>query len=244
MIIECSSCHTRYHYDESRFAGTAVKKIRCTKCTTIFEIRNPAVPEVPPGFQAEETGGHNAPVLGADDFALDTTVMGGGPRKRPIVPPPLPAGSTQASPVPVPVPPRPAPAAAPRGGHTDEFPRMGTQPGVAVAESRRLFLPVGYRLSLACIAGPDSGRIFEIDKPRVVLGRANADILLTDSQCSRQHAAIEVSGEEATLIDLGSTNGSFVGEKRITRAELDNRMEFDLGATTRLFLRTRREGSP
>src|SRR5512140_68375 len=107
LIIECSSCQTRYHYDESRFAGAAVKKIRCTKCTTIFEIRNPAVPVAPPGFQAEETGGHNAPVLGADDFALDTTVMGGGPRKRPVMPPPLPH-ATAAAPVP-----HAAPVAAP-----------------------------------------------------------------------------------------------------------------------------------
>lgn len=237
MIIECSACQTRYHYDESRFAGAPAKKIRCTKCATIFEIRNPASTVVPPpGFQPEETGGHNAPLLGSDDFALDTTVMGGGPRKRPVIPPPLPVPQAGAPPAPAPV----RVPAPPLHRSTDEFPKA-TMPGIVTGEQRRLFLPEEYRLSLACIAGPDSGRIFEIDKPRVILGRAAADILLSDSQCSRQHAAIEVMGEEAALVDLGSTNGSYVGEKRITRIDLENRMEFDIGATTLMFLRTRKE---
>jgi len=43
VIIQCSSCQARYHYDESRFGGASVKRIKCTKCTTVFEIRNPAV---------------------------------------------------------------------------------------------------------------------------------------------------------------------------------------------------------
>ena len=108
-------------------------------------------------------------------------------------------------------------------------------------ESRRLKLPEWERLSLACIAGPDSGRIFEIDKPRVVIGRANADILLSDAECSRQHAAIEVVEEKAFLIDLGSTNGTYVGERAVQECPLESRTEFDVGASTLMFLRSRRD---
>ncbi|MEO6323473.1 MAG: FHA domain-containing protein [Thermoanaerobaculia bacterium] len=240
LIIQCSSCKTRYHYDESRFAGIAVKKIRCTKCAFIFEIENPAIPVAPAGFQPEETGPLNSPILGSDDFSLDTTVMGGGPRKRPIIPPPLPVGRIAAAPASV-----PAVAAMrvnPRLHSTDEFPLpAGVGRVTQTGADQRLRLPMGYRLSLACISGPDSGRIFEIDRPRVILGRASGDITLSDSQCSRQHAAIEVMDDEVMLVDLGSTNGTYVEEKRVSRAPLENRTEFDVGASTLMFLRTRQE---
>lgn len=239
MIIQCTSCQTRYHYDDSRFAGAASKKIRCTKCATVFEIRNPAVPVVPEGFQPDETGPLNTPMLGSDDFSLDSTVMGAGRRRAGPVPQPPPqsaVGQAIASSLPAPharPPAPPAPSAVPRPPATDEFPRGGP--------TANLKLPIGYRLSLACLAGPDSGRIFEVDKPRVTIGRANADIVLTDSQCSRAHAAVEVMDDRVFVVDLGSTNGTFVGDKRISRQELDNRSEFDVGATTLMFIRTRVE---
>ena len=42
MIIECTSCHARYQYDEERFERKPSKKIKCAKCGSIFDIRNPA----------------------------------------------------------------------------------------------------------------------------------------------------------------------------------------------------------
>lgn len=196
----------------------------------------------------------------ADDFTLDPTEMAAEPRRRPVpvvpVPPPLPAKppsppqesisadelmvSTARSPSvePSPAPP-PLPAPGKRGSSanqsTGEFPPAGT------TGDRPLKLPDWFRLSLACIAGPDSGRIFEIERPKVTIGRVNADIVLTDTQCSRQHAVIEVNDEEAWVTDLGSTNGTFVGDRRITRHPLENRTEFDVGATTLMFIRTRKE---
>jgi hypothetical protein len=41
LIIECTSCHARYQYDEERFEGKPSKKIKCAKCSSIFEIQNP-----------------------------------------------------------------------------------------------------------------------------------------------------------------------------------------------------------
>ena len=104
--------------------------------------------------------------------------------------------------------------------------------------ARPLRLPDGVRLSLACISGPDSGRIFEIDKPRVVIGRANADIVVSDIQCSRQHAALEVMDEHVFLVDLGSTNGTYVYDQRVGRTELENRTEFEIGTTTLMLIRS------
>jgi hypothetical protein len=104
--------------------------------------------------------------------------------------------------------------------------------------SRPLRMPEGVRLSLACISGPDSGRIFEIEKPRVVIGRANADIVVSDIQCSRQHAAIEVMDEHVFLVDLGSTNGTYVFDQRVGRTELESRTEFEIGTTTLMLIRS------
>jgi pSer/pThr/pTyr-binding forkhead associated (FHA) protein len=126
------------------------------------------------------------------------------------------------------------PVRAPGAPTTDRVPvPMNTR-----TTARPLRLPEGVRLSLACISGPDSGRIFEIDKPRVVIGRANADIVVSDIQCSRQHAAIEIQDEHVFLVDLGSTNGTYVYDQRVGRTELENRAEFEIGTTTLMLIRS------
>lgn len=231
MIIQCSACKTRYHYDEARFAGAPAKKIRCTKCATVFEIRNPALNSPPPvGFQPEETSSIGAPMPGSDDFNFDTTIMGSHRRKPGEAPPPPPRA--------VPAPPAAAPQ--PRTG-TAEFQKPPVSASAAAVSGRRLRLPDWEKLSLACIAGPEAGRIFEIDRARMVIGRAGVDILLNDPECSRQHAAIEVSDDKVFLVDLGSTNGTYVADKRISQLELENRSEFDVGSTTLMLIRTRKE---
>ena len=49
-----------------------------------------------------------------------------------------------------------------------------------------------------------------------VVGRgASCEIVLDDSQVSRQHARLEVTGDQVTVVDLGSINGSFVNRKRV-----------------------------
>ena len=117
-------------------------------------------------------------------------------------------------------------------------------PGANRHAARPLRLPNDQRLSLACISGPDSGRIFEIEKPRVVIGRANADVVVADIQCSRQHAAIEVMDEHVFVVDLNSTNGTYVNDQRVSRSEIDNRTEFEIGTTTLMLIRSyAREGS-
>lgn len=60
MIIECSNCHSRYQYDESRFDGKASKKIKCAKCQQIFEIFNPAMAPK----SADNPAPRPAPVVG------------------------------------------------------------------------------------------------------------------------------------------------------------------------------------
>ena len=99
-------------------------------------------------------------------------------------------------------------------------------------------MPEGVRLSLACISGPDSGRIFEIEKPRVVIGRANADIVVSDIQCSRQHAALEIMDETCSSWTSARRTAPTSTTSAIGRAELDNRTEFEIGTTTLMLIRS------
>jgi predicted Zn finger-like uncharacterized protein len=101
-----------------------------------------------------------------------------------------------------------------------------------------LKLPQELKLSLAVIAGPDAGRMFSIDKPRVVMGREDVDLALDDPEISRNHAAIEVRGDEVLLLDLGSTNGTFVDDQQITQVPLENQSEFTIGGSTLMLIVT------
>ena len=101
-----------------------------------------------------------------------------------------------------------------------------------------LSMPGDKRLSLAVLQGKDSGRIFLVDRPRMVLGRGDADIVLNDSEVSRQHAAIEVRGARVVLKDLASTNGTFLNDVKVSQTEIDNRAEFRVGGTRLMLIMT------
>jgi len=90
-------------------------------------------------------------------------------------------------------------------------------------------------VALAVIEGPARGQVFRVTKARIILGRSGADIVLYDPEVSRKHCVIEVRGSSATLIDLGTANGTFVAGKSIQSCELKHLARFRIGATTILF---------
>ena len=52
-----------------------------------------------------------------------------------------------------------------------------------------------------------NGRIFLVEKPRVIVGRGDADVVLNDTEVSRQHAAIELrDGNSLSRRTGGTTN--------------------------------------
>jgi predicted Zn finger-like uncharacterized protein len=192
MIITCDTCLARYRYDENRFAGKRVKKVRCTKCLSVFEVENPAF-SAGAGTTLRE-GVEETYIRLAEETGAGKT--GETSRKRPPLSTSRPAGEA-------------------------------------------LALPDDAKLSLAVIAGPAAGTIFPIERSRVVIGRQDADIVLEDPEISRNHSAIEVSGERVTLIDLESTNGTFIGEDQIREAPLSNQQEFSIGGSTLMLIVTR-----
>ncbi len=80
-------------------------------------------------------------------------------------------------------------------------------------------LPRGTaRATVSIVSGLDAGRIVPIEGASVVIGRGEeADLRVEDAAVSRVHARITRTGERSFQIeDLGSTNGTFMGSRRIT----------------------------
>lgn len=62
---------------------------------------------------------------------------------------------------------------------------------------------------------------------KILIGRDNScDVVLSDNHVSRQHASLELKNNEITLIDLSSTNGTWVEGKRITKAVVKQNSAF------------------
>ena len=200
MIVSCTSCGAKYRYDEARFEGKPSKKIRCTKCQTIFEVTNPAAEAAvaPPPARPDNP----SPLVGSDMTYTRKPSDGLAHEDRTkeyIVPP------------------------------AKDRPQRSTA---------NLRLPTGKRFSLAAISGTDAGKTFPVVKPRMVIGRTGADVNLSDAEISRNHAAVEFEEETVTLVDLGSTNGTFVDGQRIDTAPLSNYGEFEIGGTTLMLIVT------
>jgi predicted Zn finger-like uncharacterized protein len=207
MIISCTSCETKYKYDETKLEGVISKKVRCPKCKTVIEVMNPftqprKVPDIDP-LEKTHSSGH---------------------RKKP----PRPALLTQ-----------PMTEEEMQGPRTASVNRESVMAeSMAGEQDEYLKMPESRRFSLAVIQGFNAGEIFSINKPKMMIGRSDADIIVKDLEASRQHARLDVMGDRVILRDLSSTNGTFVNEQRITTMTLENQQEFRIGTTIMMLIIT------
>ncbi len=96
---------------------------------------------------------------------------------------------------------------------------------------------------LVVTRGPISGSKFEIEKAVTTLGRhPESDIFLDDVTVSRRHVEIEHKGEEFTLRDTGSLNGTYLNRERIEQTALSSGDELQIGVFRLLFLTGNTEG--
>jgi FHA domain len=67
----------------------------------------------------------------------------------------------------------------------------------------------------------DGREIDRIVKSRFVIGRGkHCDLVIPSGKVSREHAAISREGETWFIEDLGSSNGTWFGQRRITRRQI------------------------
>lgn len=73
---------------------------------------------------------------------------------------------------------------------------------------------------LFTIAGPNSGQTFSLPG-RTLFGRGDeSHVCIPDDQVSRLHAQIELTPDGYLLTDLGSTNGTYLNDKRLEQPAL------------------------
>jgi diguanylate cyclase (GGDEF)-like protein len=133
--------------------------------------------------------------------------------------------------------PRPAQNTVPVTGGTDP-----ERDGLAELRASR-------RPALVVLRGPDLGKRCKLIGSSATVGRDPASsLVLTDPSASWAHARLEDRGDGWTLVDLGSTNGTFVNgapvclatiepadklrfARTVVRFELQDALELDFGET-------------
>ena len=90
-------------------------------------------------------------------------------------------------------------------------------------------LPGGHAL-LVVQRGPGAGSRFLLDEDQVNAGRhPDSQIFLDDVTVSRRHAEFHRAGEDFTVSDAGSLNGTYVNRDRIDRVQLKDGDEVQIG---------------
>jgi hypothetical protein len=75
--------------------------------------------------------------------------------------------------------------------------------------------PLSYRLSIR--KGPNEGNLIELSKEVTLIGRdVTNEVILADAEISRRHARLTETRSGYVLEDLGSTNGTYVNEERLS----------------------------
>lgn len=90
--------------------------------------------------------------------------------------------------------------------------------------------------SLTIIKGPQTGSTFVLDTPEVSIGRdPSCAVFLNDMTVSRKHAILKVSGNSATVEDLGSLNGTWVDGAIVNNATLSDGSTIQIGTFRMVF---------
>lgn len=85
------------------------------------------------------------------------------------------------------------------------------------------------RARVVIISGDEAGAAYPL-KDTVTLGRADSNtICLKDAKVSRQHAQIQQHGNQFIVVDLSSSNGTFVNGEKIEEHVLQNNDEIQIG---------------
>ena len=98
--------------------------------------------------------------------------------------------------------------------------REAESAGTASGAVRQQMPPAPQRPGrLVIVDGPEAGKVAVLGDDSVLLGRApDCTLTLQDDYSSGHHARLFPQGSRWFLEDLGSTNGTFVGGQRLTRA--------------------------
>ncbi len=94
-------------------------------------------------------------------------------------------------------------------------------------------------------SGADPSPSLTFDSARIVIGRGlGSEVRLPDPSVSQRHATVRADGIEYTLVDEGSTNGTFVGDVRLSPFTPRTLKSGDLVRVGRVWLEIRMDQTP
>jgi len=90
-----------------------------------------------------------------------------------------------------------------------------------------------YLIVISAKSAAALGRMIKVDRPEIVLGRSQeATFQVEDDGISRKHAKVMQDPAGYSLVDLGSTNGTFLNGSRVSVAELKDGDKIQIGSNT------------
>ncbi len=196
-------------FDMARDLDTGVFRIRSSTTRQQGAAAGPAGPAGPgPGGPPQVSGGPGAPLPPPPGY-----------QPAPLPPAPV-AQQPQVQPAYPPLPPPP-----------------GAQPAAAAPTAWAQQVPQPAPVAAPQTATLDvDGRMYRVTAPVTVIGRATeADIVLDDPGVSRRHAEVHLVDGRARVIDLGSTNGTFVDGERVHAETLSQGSVITIGRTRIVF---------
>ena len=89
------------------------------------------------------------------------------------------------------------------------------------------------KVRLNVVAGPAKGRFFDIDDNQtLVIGRGEqSDTRINDPSVSRVHCEVSVYEEQITIVDKGSSSGTFVNGRAVEKLAVDKGCLVKIGDT-------------
>lgn len=86
--------------------------------------------------------------------------------------------------------------------------------------------------------GPQTDEEFFLEGHRITLGRdPHCDIFLNDMTVSREHAVITIDGDDITIIDDNSLNGTWVDGRVVASAKLHEGATVQIGTFTLVLMK-------
>ena len=109
--------------------------------------------------------------------------------------------------------------APPPRGQRNRQPKPAKQQKSKPAKEKPAKKRRGAPSQLVVVDGPNTGESVQLSGEAITLGRAgDSAIRLDDDYVSTRHARFVTNGDDWFVEDLGSTNGTYLGSSRVTRA--------------------------
>jgi len=101
---------------------------------------------------------------------------------------------------------------------------------------KRIGLPTNLDAVLVVLEGDGKGKRIALTKHRILFGRKQADVVLTDPEASRQHCTLLLYGDFAVVKDTGSANGTKVNNRIVKEGLVKSGDSLQIGSTVFQFL--------